>query len=568
MQFTDVLVQKNIIGADEMSKLITDAKERGVSVESALKERNVPEDDIVAAKSEAAGVEFRRVEGKKIAFDILKQIPEEAARHYKFIPLGIKGGVLEMGMVNPQDIEAREALQFIVAKLNMPFKIFLISDEDFQSAIGGYKGLGGEVTKVLGELESALLETEKEGMPKEMFQPETKFVEEAPVTKMVAVILKHAVAGNASDIHIEPLADKLKVRFRVNGILYTSLILPLSVHEAIVSRIKILTNMKLDEKRKPQDGRFEAPIEGRKIDFRVSTFPTYFGEKVVARILDKEKGVKKLNELGLTGRNFELVKKCLKKPYGLILLTGPTGSGKTTTLYAMMQDMDRERKNIISLEDPVEYNIEGVSQSQVRPEIGYTFANGLRSILRQDPDVIMVGEIRDKETAALAVQAALTGHLVFSTLHTNNAVGVIPRLVDMGIDPFLISSTLLLSVAQRLVKDLCPDSRKEIPIIGEVKKRIDKELASFPPEMRKGVKIPDKIYQGIPSGTCPQGAKGRIAIYEMLEKTPELENVILTNPVEPEILKEARRQGMLTMREDALTKVFDGIIGLEELNAL
>lgn len=568
MQFTDILVKKNIISADELSEAATSAKEKGVSMEEALAERNIPEDIITEAKSEAAGVEFRRVDGKKIAFDILKQIPEEASRHYKFIPLGIKEGVLEMGMVNPQDIEAREALQFIVAKLNMPFKIFLISEKDFQSAIGGYKGLSGEVTKVLGELESALLETEKDGVPPEMFQAETKFVEEAPVTKMVAVILKHAVAGNASDIHIEPLANKLKVRFRVHGTLHTSLMLPLSVHEAIVSRIKILTNMKLDEKRKPQDGRFEARIENRMIDFRVSTFPTHFGEKVVARILDKEKGVKKLNELGFSGRNMEIVKRSLIRPYGLILLTGPTGSGKTTTLYAMMQDLDREKKNVVSLEDPVEYNIEGISQSQVRPEIGYTFATGLRSILRQDPDIIMVGEIRDKETAALAVQAALTGHLVFSTLHTNNAAGVIPRLVDMGIDPFLISSTLLLSVAQRLVRDMCPDSRKEIPVEGDIKEKIENEMDAFPPEVKSKLRIPEKIYQGVPSGTCPQGARGRIAIYEMLEKTPELENIILTNPVEPEILKEARRQGMLTMREGALEKVFDGIIGLEELNKL
>ncbi len=567
MQFTDILVKKNIIDPETLSEARSLAEEKGVSIESMLKARGVSQEQIEAAKSEAGGVPFRKIKAKKIAFNILKQIPEEAVRHYKFLPLEVKDGVLEMGMVNPQDIEAREALQFIVSKLNMPFKIFAISEDDFREGVKGYKGLTGEVSKVLGELESALLDTEG-GVPKEIFQSENKFVEEAPVTKMVGVILKHAVAGNASDIHIEPMSDKLKVRFRVQGELHTSLILPLRVHEAIVSRIKIITNMKIDEKRKPQDGRFGVMIDNRAIDFRVSTFPTHFGEKVVIRILDKEKGVKKLDELGFTEYNLKAIRDSLSKPYGLILLTGPTGSGKTTTLYAMLQELDREKNNVISLEDPVEYNIDGISQSQVMPEIGYTFATGLRSILRQDPDMIMVGEIRDKETAALAIQAALTGHLVFSTLHTNNAIGVVPRLVDMDIDPFLIASTLELSIGQRLVRDLCPDSRKALPVKGEVKKRIDDVVAGLPEKVKKNLKIPENVYQGVPSPSCPQGARGRIGIFEVLKKTPEMENIILTNPTEPAIFKEARRQGMLTMKEDALMKIFQGSVGLEEINKL
>jgi len=568
MQFTDVLVKKELISLEDLSKLISSSAEKGIPLEGLLKARGISDAQISEAKAELAGVPFRSVEGKKIAFDILKQIPEEAARHYKFVPLGVKDGVLEMGMVNPNDIEAKEALQFIVSKLNIPFKIFLISENDMSIVLGEYKGLSGEVTKVLGELESALVETEDIEVSDKSFGSDPKFVEEAPVTKMVAVILKHAVAGNASDIHIEPLRDKLKVRFRVDGVLYTSLVLPLSVHDAVISRIKILTNMKLDEKRKPQDGRFEARIENRMIDFRVSTFPTFFGEKVVARILDQDKGVKKLEETGLSGRNLEIVREGLKKPYGIILLTGPTGSGKTSTLYSMLQELDREKNNVISLEDPVEYNISGMNQSQVRPEIGYDFASGLRSILRQDPDMIMVGEIRDKETAALAIQAALTGHLVFSTLHTNSAMGVVPRLVDMGIDPFLIAPTLVLSIGQRLVRTLCPDSRKSIPVIGTVKEKIEKEMLEFPDEIRANVKIPEIIYQGMPSPSCPQGAKGRTGVFEVLMESPQLENIILSNPVEPEIMKEARRQGMLSMREDALLKIFDGTVGLEELNKL
>jgi type IV pilus assembly protein PilB len=281
-----------------------------------------------------------------------------------------------------------------------------------------------------------------------------------------------------------------------------------------------------------------------------------------------EKGVKTLTEIGFSQEQIETIKDALNKPYGLILLTGPTGSGKTTTLYAMLQELDREKYNVVSLEDPIEYNIEGVSQSQVKPEIGYDFANGLRSILRQDPDMIMVGEIRDKETAALAIQAALTGHMVFSTLHTNNAAGVIPRLVDMGVDPFLIAPTLLLAIAQRLARTLCSDSRKEIPLTNIIKERLEKELSDMSPVIKKAVMKAEKVYQGVPSSTCPRGARGRTGVFEILKKTSELENIILTTPAESEVMKEARRQGMITIREQAITKVLDGIISLDEFNKL
>jgi len=567
MRFSDILIKKKLINQDTLASLLTKSKETGVSLEKLLKAEGISDLDILGAKGEAEGFPTRSITTKEqISFDVLKQIPEEASRHYKFIPLGIKDGVLEIGMVNPNDIEAREALQFIVSKLNLSFKIFLITESDLESVLGGYKGLPGEVTKVLGELETALAETGKEETEEEFLRGEAKFIEEAPITKIVAVILKHAIAGNASDIHIEPVREKLKIRFRIDGILYTTLQLPITVHEAIVSRIKILTNMKLDERRKPQDGRFETKIENREIDFRVSTFPTFFGEKVVIRILDKIKGVKLLKEIGFSENQIKIIEDALRKPYGLILLTGPTGSGKTTTLYAMLQELDREKYNVVSLEDPIEYNIEGVSQSQVRPEISYDFANGLRSILRQDPDMIMVGEIRDKETAALAIQAALTGHMVFSTLHTNNAAGVIPRLIDMGVDPFLIAPTLLLAIAQRLARTLCSDSRKEILLTNIIKGKLEKEIADMSPEIRKEVMKAEKVYQGVPSSTCPRGARGRTGVFEILKKTPELENIILTNPAEPEIMKEARRQGMITIREQAITKVLDGIISLDEFN--
>lgn len=570
MNYTDILIKKNAISSEELAEISARAREKGSPLEKMLNVYGISDADITRAKAEVLGVPYKKINEKDIPFDLLKQVPEESAKHYKFAPVGMDEGVLEIGMVDPSNMEAREAIQFIVTKFNTPFKIFQISEEDFGAISKEYKGLSGEVTKVLGELESALVETEKTVAPEleALNKKDLKLTEDAPVTKMVAVIIKHALAGSASDIHIEPQREKLKVRFRVDGILYTSILLPMGVHEAIVSRIKILTNMRLDEKRKPQDGRFGAHIEGREIDFRVSTLPTFFGEKIAIRILDTQGGVKGLEETGLSKRNIDLIRDNLKKPYGLILLTGPTGSGKTTTLYGMLQELDKEKSNIISLEDPVEYNIEGINQSQVKPEIGYDFANGLRTILRQDPNMIMVGEIRDKETAALAIQAALTGHLVLSTLHTNSAVGVVPRLVDMGVDPFLIAPTLLMAMSQRLVRTLCADSRKPIPMDGPIKNRLEKELEKISPEAKKIIKIPENVYEGLPSAGCPQGARGRMAISEILIKTPELENIILTNPVEPEILKEARRQGMFTIKEEGIMKIFEGVIGIEELDKL
>jgi type II secretory ATPase GspE/PulE/Tfp pilus assembly ATPase PilB-like protein len=324
--------------------------------------------------------------------------------------------------------------------------------------------------------------------------------------------------------------------------------------------------MKLDEKRKPQDGRFSAKIGGRKIDFRVSTFPTYFGEKVVLRILDPEKKMITLDSIGLSTIQREKVEDIIARPHGMILLTGPTGSGKTTTLYSMLNALDKEKYNIVSLEDPIEYDIKGINQSQVRAELDYTFANGLRSILRQDPDIIMVGEIRDKDTAKLAIQAALTGHLVFSTIHTNSAIGVVPRLIDMGVDPYLIPPTLIMTIGQRLVPLLCSDSREAIPVDGSIKVMIDKQFADLGEEYKKDIVIPDMVYEAKPTPSCPSGTKGRTAVFEMLPMDRELERIILKNPSEEEIYNYARSKGYLSMREDAMKKAFEGLIPFAEVN--
>jgi len=364
------------------------------------------------------------------------------------------------------------------------------------------------------------------------------------------------------------MRDKVRVRFRVDGILNTSLVLPAQVHSAVVARIKVLSNMRLDEKRKPQDGRFSARIDGRRIDFRVSTFPAYYGEKVVMRILDQAKGIRTLDDLGMSDRYLKMFREAIERPYGLILITGPTGSGKSTTLYSVLNEVDRESYNVLTLEDPVEYQMDGVSQSQVHPEIGYDFSSGLRTTLRQDPDIIMVGEIRDKETAQLAVQAALTGHLVFSTLHTNTAAGAIPRLIDMGVEPYLIGPTLILAVAQRLVSLLCKDGGEPVPVDGSIKAMIDKQFEDLPKEYRDQVKFSDTVYKIKPTTDCPKGTRGRMAIYEMFAMDKEIESLILKNATELEISKMLRSKGMMSMKENAIIKAFERKIPFEEVNKL
>jgi type IV pilus assembly protein PilB len=509
---------------------------------------------------------------QQIPFSILKNISEDSATHYHFVPIGIKDNILDVGIVDPENIEARDALNFIASKLDMPFKLYLISMSDFTKVLESYGGLSGEVSKALSELETELSEDVNELKSQSSYANEdvleTKIIEDAPVAKLVNSVIYYAVGGNASDVHIEPLKDKVRVRFRVDGVLHTSLFLPVSSYPALVARIKILCNMKLDEKRKPQDNRFTTNVDGRKIDFRVSTFPTYYGEKLVMRLLDQEKGVQSLDKVGLSETNLAYIRDAIARPYGMILISGPTGSGKTTTMYSMLGEIDREGLNVLSLEDPIEYNIEGVSQSQVFADIGYTFANGLRTTLRQDPDVIMVGEIRDKETAQLAVQAALTGHLVLATIHTNNAVGVIPRLIDMGVDPYLIAPTLILTMAQRLTRTLYPGTGKAIPVEGSIKAMLEKEFQDLPDEYKKNLPKFENVYDPEPTSECPTGTKGRIAVFEAFKMSKDIENIILTTPIENAIYASLRKKGMITMKEDAIIKALNKQIPFSSVDEL
>lgn len=500
---------------------------------------------------------------------VLDFVPEDSASHYKMMPLMVEDDVLIVGANNPDDLQMREALNFISTKHNIPFKLVYMLPSDIEKAQTFYENLEGDVGHALESLESELdaeIAASLEETTDQTKETLEHIEEDAPVTKIVATILRYAVDGNASDIHIEPNRTQVGVRFRVDGILATSLVLPKNVHMAVVARVKILSSMRLDERRKPQDGRFSATFDGRKIDFRVSILPTNFGEKVVMRILDNEKGVRTLADTGISEDHLKIIKRMVKEPYGIILISGPTGSGKSTTLYGMLNEVDKLTKNVLSLEDPVEYNIEGVSQSQVRPEIGYTFAHGLRAALRQDPDIIMVGEIRDKETAQLAIQAALTGHLVLSTIHTNNAIGVIPRLIDMGVDPYLIAPTLKLAIAQRLARKLFEGKGTEEKINKGMEMMIRDTFKTLPKKHHYRIPENRTILHPVSSPQSSTGMKGRTAVSEVLEITEEIQELILQNGSEEQIFMSARKNGFVTMQEDAIVKALNHEISVEEMN--
>jgi len=571
MALLDELAERGLLEQTKAEEIEKESKKSTKTVEQLILERKlIPEETLFTAKSQYLGYPLKEVDPQQVSLKVLDLIPIDTAKHYKMIALKKEGSDLHVGMVYPEDLDAREALKFLARRHKFESKIFLITPSTFNKVLKQHRNLKQEVGEVLQELKEEFKGEEEAGVLEKMAGGAAieRLAEEAPISKVVAVILRYSVEGEASDIHIEPGRDKLRVRFRLMGDLFSSIFLPMRIHKAVVSRIKVLSNLKIDETRVPQDGRFATTILGRNIDFRVSTFPTTLGEKVVIRVLDPEKGLRNFSDLGMREHDTNIVQKAIEKPYGMILSTGPTGSGKTTTLYAVLQILNKEKVNIVTLEDPVEYFMAGVNQSQVRPEIGYTFANGLRSILRQDPDIVMVGEIRDHETASLATHAALTGHIVLSTLHTNDALGVIPRLIDLGIEPFLIPTTLSLCIAQRLVRRLCEKCKKKVEAKKEIKGMILKELDEFPPEIRKTIKVPAPFYIWEPVG-CPHcngvGFSGRIGVFEILQMTDQLEEIVLEETSEKKLREEAERQSMTTMRQDGILKVLNGLTTLEEV---
>ncbi|HOB89868.1 MAG TPA: ATPase, T2SS/T4P/T4SS family [Candidatus Colwellbacteria bacterium] len=566
---TAALVKKNLLTKEAGEQILKESAVSQKPVEDLLYlRRTVPEEKIAEVKSEIIGIPYQKINVGSLTDDLLALVPKETVQAYKVAPISRTKDMLVVGMVDPQNSRAQDALRFIAKANRLNLGVFIITPADLELVLRRYNPYKSEVEaaiKSLGIKSGDGLSS----LQRPVALEEAKGVaEEAPVIKLVASTFREAVERKASDIHVEPMRNRVRVRFRMDGDLEEVASLPIELQQPLVSRIKILSDLKIDETRIPQDGRFRTVIFGRDIDFRVATFPTPMGEKVALRVLDPSIGLKGLDNLGIVGKNADIIQEGIRKPFGMVLVTGPTGSGKTTTLYALLKILNQEDVNIVSLEDPVEYFVEGINQSQVKPEIGYDFASGLRQILRQDPDIIMVGEIRDNETAGLAVNAALTGHIVLSTLHTNNAAGVIPRLIDMKVPPFLLPSALNLMMSQRLLGRLCQQCRETEIASPEIQKIIKEEIAKLPEDVRSKL-IYKEPYQIFHSPGCPackgKGTSGRIAIFEIMKMTRELEKIVAGNPTEADVVDEGERQGMITLRQDGILKVLDGLVSIEEV---
>ena len=509
-----------------------------------------------------------------VAGDVKDLFDQELAKKNLIAPFERDGNKVKIAVAHPERYDIANLLSFVARNANVQFETYLASEQMVLDLIEDL-GSGADIA-----VEKALISMQSSedagaaflsGDEQESSEDDKSVIQEAPVAKLLSVIIQHAIEGKASDIHIEPSEKQYHVRYRVDGILHASLEFPKSVGKAVVSRIKILSNLKIDEKRKPQDGRFKVVEGAHSIDFRVSTLPVVDGEKVVMRLLDKGNKLSTLEDMGLLGRNSDIMMRNIKEPFGIILMTGPTGSGKSTTLYSLLEILNQEERNIITLEDPVEYSIGGINQSQINPEIGYTFASGLRSILRQDPNVIMVGEIRDGETAELTIHAALTGHLVLSTLHTNSSIGAIPRLIDMGIEPFLLSSSLRVVAAQRLVRRICTECKHEVSLPENIHTYFKQALASIKPEDIAKYEIDLDaglhFYEGAGCQACQnKGYKGRVAIFEALEIDPDVKQIIIEkNGSEQDIWEYSQKNGMITMQQDGFIKVLKGLTTLAEV---
>lgn len=564
-QLIEELVKQNVLSqaaaADLQNKALAAKK---TPEDLILTEGLVPEEKLTEVKAKLLNIPFIDLKGREINKKFLNLIPREVAENYQMIPFDKIGNEIHIALVNPQNFKAVEAVEFLAQKSEWKIKYFTISDGSFKEAFRQYRALGEEAREALAGIgpESAVTTAEIGDL-----QDMEQVIKSAPVSKMVLVIIRHAIDGRASDIHIEPTNRDTKVRYRIDGILRTSLVLPKYIHAAIIARIKVLANLKLDETRKPQDGRIRLTIDEKDIDFRVSTLPLFEGEKVVLRILDTSFEVPSLDQLGFNEIYIEEIKKLITKPHGLILLSGPTGSGKTTTLYTILAMLNQEGVNIVTLEDPIEYYMVGINQSQINPEVGYTFASGLRAVLRQDPNVVMVGEIRDKETTELAIHASLTGHLILSTLHTNDALGAIPRLIDLDAEPFLLSSVLNLIIAQRLARKICPDCKKEAVIPPAILKRLKEEIDKIPKKYLKDINISNlKFYKGAGCPHCGNlGYQGRIAVSELVAINQELREIINEGGDTVLAQKVLAKQDFITLSQDCLIKALKGMTTVDEV---
>ncbi len=579
-----LLVEDKLLSAADVAKYKQIANENKVPFLSYLvQEKHLTSEQFTKVMSRVLGLPYVNLMASKVNPAILNLLPQDVAERFMAVPLGEMQHRLAVAMLDPNNVQA---VDFLSNKIGRALKVYMASEDGIRHILDQYntdlqEGVSDALTSADDLLDNdAQVEFDRDSKKNSTEEIKT-IVQDSPISRALSTILEYAVRARASDIHIEPLENTLRIRCRVDGVLREIMKLPKTIEPALISRVKILSNLKIDEHRIPQDGQFTVRIGNHGADLRIAISPVVWGEQVIIRILDKTNTSFKLQDLGYAGRSLQAVYKGLKRPSGMILTSGPTGSGKSTSLYALIQEIKNDTINIVTLEDPVEYKMEGVNQIQVNPDVGLTFATGLRSILRQDPDVVLVGEIRDKETAQLAVQAALTGHLVFSTLHTNSAAGVLPRLLDMGIEPFLIASTVNTIIGQRLVRRISEEKttyqadKVEVGAINETLQRLlpEKEADRKKTGEELGYQnlpLRDQnaytLWRGKDTSQTPGGYKGRVGLYEVIDVNGEIETMILNRATSSEIQKKAVEQGTITMREDGYLKAVTGLTSIEEVN--
>ena len=567
----EVLQSLELLTPEQLELVKVESARSGQGLEKAILGLNILDSEsLMKAKAVSASLPYIDLRNIVVDQEILSTIPKDLSAKFQTVPFAQEADSIKVAMLDPNNVQA---IEFIEKKTGLRVNPYMASSDSIKKVLDQYQDISGEVGAALKNVGTDSPKDTQPGSPNNL-------VEDAPVTRAVNTIMEYAAKSRASDVHIEPREKSVKVRYRIDGVLHDTMNLPTHILPALVSRIKILSNMKIDEHRVPQDGRFEIKVDNIDIDLRVAISPTVFGEKIVIRLLDKSGGLITLEDLGIRGRAFKIIDAGIRRPHGMVLSTGPTGSGKSTTLYAILNKMNRPEVNIITLEDPVEYQVDGVNQIQINQVVGLTFASGLRSILRQDPDIIMVGEIRDAETAGLAVQSALTGHTVLSTLHTNSAAGVLPRLLDMEIEPFLVSSTVSTVIGQRLVRKICPSCKEKYQASPALAEAIIRDVGKYLPNKETGKSTVDTGYENLPFAEdkdiflwrgkgCDEcrntGFLGRVGIFEVFAVTPEIEKLLTTHATTTEIQKAAIEQGMVTMREDGFLKVLEGVTTIEEV---
>lgn len=567
----DLLIDEGLVQGSVLREAENSAAESNTPLLGFLTEKQIVDDELLThAIAQVSGVPYVNLSNSLIDQSILGLLPEDIAERFMAVPLAEVQNRLAVAMIDANNVQA---VDYLANKIERPLKVFMASETGVRHVLSQYKT---DLSSVDEAAEASQAEAKQESA-KEI----KTIVQDSPISKALSTILEYALRSRASDIHIEPLEDALKIRCRVDGMLREIMQLPKSIEPALVSRIKILSNLKIDEHRIPQDGQFTVGMLHKELDLRIAISPVIWGEQVVIRLLDKSGNSFDLEEMGYAGRALRAIRKGVKRPNGMILTSGPTGSGKSTSLYALIKEIKDDAVNIVTLEDPVEYKMNGVNQIQVNAEVGLTFASGLRSILRQDPDVVMVGEMRDSETANLGVQAALTGHLVFSTLHTNSAAGVLPRLLDMEIEPFLIASTVNTLIGQRLVRRIAKkreiyqsnpiETQNIITTVGHLLPKTKEEVEVVSQDLGyRNLPLANQecydLARGIDSPLSPRGYSGRAGLYEVMDVDESIQKLIVSRATSAEIQRQAQSQGMITMRQDGYLKALQGLTTLEEVN--